>query len=285
MRRFISALALARASLVTLSYVALSCAALSCASSTKPFGGGDGGADADPIFTQDSGPVGPAAEVYGETPSALYRVNPITKGVEKVGTFQSCVYVNDLALDHLSNLYGVTATQLFLIDTSTARCTAIATGAFPNSLSFVPAGTLDSVEALVGYEGADYVRIDVQTGKKTKVGDLGGGFVSSGDIVSVIGGKTFLSVKGNGCNDCLAEVDPKTGALVRNWGPLNHADVFGLAFWGGKLYGFAADSTLFEVALSMGSLTTTDIPIPNQPPGIAWAGAGSTTSAPLEVPK
>lgn len=271
--------------LAALSLAVTALSSLSCATSTRPFGDPEAGADADPIFTRDSGPIGPAAEVYGETPAALYRVNPISKGVEKIGTFQGCIYVNDIALDHDSNLYGVTATQLYLIDTNTARCTPISSGSFPNSLSFVPAGTLDSVEALVGYEGGDYVRVDVQTGKKTKVGDLGGGFVSSGDIVSVIGGKTFLTVKGNGCNDCLAEVDPKTGALVRNWGALGHADVFGLAFWGGKLYGFASDSTLFEVSLSMGSATTTDIPIPNQPPGIAWAGAGSTTSAPLEVPK
>lgn len=257
----------------------------SCANATKPFDPVDSGPDSAPIFDQDGGTVGPPAEVYGQTPAALWRVNPVTHGVEKVGTFQGCVYVNDVALDHLSNLYGVTATELWSIDTSSARCTKIASGAFPNSLSFVPAGTLDSAEALVGYEGGDYVRIDVQTGKKSVVGQLGGGYTSSGDIVSVIGGKTYLTVKGNGCNDCLAEVDPKTGALVTNLGTLGHADVFGLAFWGGKLYGFASDSTIFEVSLAGGMITTTDIPIPNQPPGIAWAGAGSSTSAPLVPPK
>src|SRR5204863_7117490 len=130
-------------------------------------------------------------------------------------------------------------------------------------------------------EGGDYVKVDPKTGMKTKVGQIGMGFSSSGDIVSVIGGKTFVTVKGPSCSDCLAEINPMTGALVKNWGSVNFTDVFGLAFWGGKLYGFANDGSLFEVALDNGVASSTLIPIPNQMMGLMWAGAGSTTSAPL----
>jgi hypothetical protein len=258
-----------------------SCAVLvvGCTSKTPFMGSVDSGIDTGPMFNQDSS-TAPPTEVYGHTASNLYRLNPVTKEVDDLGTFKGCVYVNDIAIDQSSNLYGVTGTQLVSLDSS-ARCSVIATGLFPNSLSFVPAGVLSSTEVLVGYEGGDYVKIDPMTGMKTKVGQIGMGLTSSGDIVSVIGGKTFVTVKGQGCNDCLAEVSAQTGALVKNWGPLGFTDVFGLAFWGGKLYGFANDGSLFEVTLQNDMAVSTLIPIPNQMAGLMWAGAGSTTSAPL----
>ena len=256
--------------------------ACGCASSKPIFTVDDAGPDGDLMLSKDSS-MAPPTEVYGHTASALYRLNPVTKDVINVGTFMGCVYVNDIAIDQDSNLYGVTGTQLVAIDSNSARCTVVATGAFPNSLSFVPAGTLSATEVLVGYEGGDYVRIDPKTGMKTKVGQIGGGYTSSADIVSVIGGKTFVTVKGPSCSDCLAEVNPVTGALVKNWGSVNFTDVFGLAFWGGKLYGFANDGSLFEVSLANGFAESTAIP--NQSPMLAWAGAGSTTSAPLVTPK
>jgi hypothetical protein len=241
--------------------------------------------DSGSIVTFEGGSMVPPTEVYGQTAAGLFRLNPVTKEVVKVGNFEGCIYVNDIAIDQSSTIYGVTANQLVRIDRNAAKCTLITMGAFPNSLSFVPAGTLDKTsEALVGYEGADYVRIDTQTGKKTKVGQLSGGLTSSGDIVSVIGGDTFLTVKGQGCQDCLAQIDPKTGDLVMNYGPIGFTDVFGLAFWGGRLYGFTNDGTLFEVQINNGVLSTMEITIPNKTPDLLWAGAGSTTSAPLMPP-
>ncbi len=241
---------------------------------------GDASPDA-PVFATDSGRPRPPPEVYGQTASALYRIDPVAHTNALVGKFQGCTYVNDIALDQNGNLYGVTGNALYTISTQSARCTLIANGTFPNSLSFVPQGTLDSAnEALVGYVGGDYVRIDTTSGMVTKVGVLGGGFVSSGDVVSTIGGATYVTVKGNGCADCLVEADPKTGALVKNWGDVGHTDVFGVAFWGGRVYGFANDGSLFEMTLANGAVSSITL----SSPANAWAGAGSTTSAPLSPP-
>jgi hypothetical protein len=266
--------------------VALALILCAC-SSRRDFSEPDAGmGDGSSLMTLEGGPIAPPTEVYGQTAAALFRLNPLTKEVVKVGNFEGCIYVNDIAIDRSSTIYGVTANQLVRIDRNTAKCTVITTGAFPNSLSFVPAGTLDpSAEALVGYEGSSYVQIDPQTGSKKKIGSLSGGFTSSGDVVSVIGGQTFVTVKGQGCNDCLAQIDPKTGDLAMNWGPLGFSDVFGLAFWGGKLYGFANDGRLFEIQLENGVAVSTEIDIPNRTPDLLWAGAGSTTSAPLTTPK
>ena len=136
-------------------------------------------------------------------------------------------------------MFGTTFDGFYSIDRTTAVCTLIASGTnYPNSLSFVPAGTLDpNTEALVGYQGDQYLRINTTTGAIQNVGtSIGMGYSSSGDIVSVKGGGTYLTVTGGDCEtDCLLEVNPSTGAFLKNWGPTGHSSVFGLAFWAGKV--------------------------------------------------
>ncbi len=229
-------------------------------------------------------------EVYGHSADTLFALDPLTKAVTQVGAFSGCGPVIDIALDESSNLYATSYAALYTVDKKTAVCTQISTGTYPNSLSFVPKGTVDpNVEALVGYEDDSYVRIDTKTGAKSAIGMLGGGLKSSGDIVSVKGGKTYLTVKstsGKTCvaNDCLVEVDPATGAMLKNWGSIEHHNVFGLSFWGGKVYGFNEAGELFEVTFGTSQLATTVIAMPNKPSGLSFWGAGSSTSAPLVEP-
>ena len=172
--------------------------AASCAKSTKD--GFDPNAQAPDggAFAQEAGskpdPSG-AGEVFGHSENTLYRVDTVTREVSEIGTFQGCTYVADIALDEGSNISASTGSELYLVETNTARCTLIASGTFPNSLSFVPAGTVESDrEALVGFQGGDYVKIDTTTGKVTKVGQIGDGLQSSGDVVSAKGGRRSLRV-------------------------------------------------------------------------------------------
>lgn len=232
-------------------------------------GGGGGGAEE-------------IAEVYGHSSATLYRLDPITKNVTVVGDFNGCSAVIDIALDKDSKIIGTTFDGVYAIDKATAACSLIASGDFPNSLSFIPAGTLDpNVEALVGYQADQYVRIDPVTGSKQYVGNSwNNGLFSSGDVVSVKNGKSFLTVQGTGCpTDCLVEINPATGAMVQNWGPLGYSAVYGIAFWAGSVYAFTEGGQLFEVSFPNNVLTTTLI---SSPPGTSFWGAGSTTSAPPE---
>jgi hypothetical protein len=259
-----------------------------------------GGAPPSDSFGQSdaaSPPDEPAvvSEVYGNSATVLYRLDPKTKQISEVGPFKGCDSVIDIAIDENSNLIADGYSALYSVDKTTAQCTKISgASGLPDSLSFVPKGTLDaSVEALVGYTGANYVRIDPKTGGTTVVGSLdAGGLISSGDIVSVKGGPTFLTAKVNvictnaecaKCNgtDCLLEVDPKTGKMLKNWGALGHKDVFGLSYWGGRLYGFDNAGYLFEIKLDGVQLTVTDIAMPSKPKDLSFWGAASSTSAPL----
>jgi hypothetical protein len=243
--------------------------------------GAGGGLGVDGGSSSGAGGGNQIAEVYGHSAVTLYRMDPTTKQVTVVGNFQGCSSVIDIALDKDSNLFGTTFDGLYRIDKNTAVCTHIASGGYPNSLSFVPKGTVDpNAEALVGYQGATYVRIDTVTGAITPIGSLQGGLSSSGDIVSVINGKTLLTVNGLNCGDCIVEVNPTTGDMIQNWGPLGYASVFGLAFWAGKAYGFNDAGQLFEIEFGMTNVMATPIPIPSAPPGLSFWGAGSTTSAP-----
>jgi hypothetical protein len=221
-------------------------------------------------------------EVYGHSFDTLYKLDPKTNNVTTIGKFTGCSAVTDIALDESSNLYATTSNALYTIDKATAACTQIAKGSYPNSLSFVPKGTVDpNAEALVGYVNSDYIRIDTKTGAISKIGAIGDGMRSSGDIVSVKGGAAYLTVKSNSCNDCLVEVDPATGAMKKNWGSIAHKDVFGLAFWGGKVYGFDNGGELFEVTFNGGSVKTSKITVAGAPSDLSFWGAGSSTSAPL----
>jgi DNA-binding beta-propeller fold protein YncE len=238
--------------------------------------------DGGTAFSTEAGRPNPsgAGEVFGHSENTLYRVDTVTRSVTQVGVFEGCTYVADIALDESSNIYASTGAELYYVETNTAHCTRIAAGTFPNSLSFVPAGTVEpDREALVGFQGGDYIKIDPATGAVTKIGAIGAGLESSGDIVSAKGGKTFVTVKGKDCADCLVEIDPATGALTKNWGPIGKADVFGLAFWAGDLYGFTNAGELLLITIDTGTLVMQPIPVTDAP--MKFWGAGSTTSAPI----
>jgi hypothetical protein len=231
-----------------------------------------------------STPTAGATVVFGHSADTLFRMDPTTRAVTTVGRFDCATDVTDLAVDAASNAWASSFQGLVRVDLTTARCTFVARGTYPNSLSFVPKGALDpNAEALVGYDGDRYLRIDPQTGATREIGRLGGGYESSGDVVAVEGGGAFLTAKRAGCNDCLLQIDPKTGAMVQDYGPVGRADVFGLAFWGGRLYGFSDAGELFEIAVASGRVAIKPIAIPSAPASLQFWGAGSTTTAPVKA--
>ncbi len=242
------------------------------------------------LGTDQPAPAAPPPEVnevFSHSGTTLYRLDPKTNVIAEVAKFDGCSSIRDIALDEASNMYAVSSTGLFTVDKATAKCTSLGTGKYPTSLSFVPKGTIDpSREVLVGYDDSDYVSIDTTDGSKTVIGGLGGGLRSSGDIVSVTGGKTYLTTKGGSCTaaDCLVEVDPTTGKMTHNWGSIDYKNVFGLSFWGGKLYGFNEEGELFEVTFGTSKVNTKLIAMANKPADLSFWGAGSSTSAPLVAP-
>ncbi len=206
-----------------------------------------------------------------------------------VGNFTCAFDITDLAIDGAGNAFIVGFSGFYSLNLLNAACTPInTTNTYPNSLSFVPRGTLDpNNEVLVAYSGRFYYRINTTTGALTQIGSgLPIGFESSGDIVSVQDGGSFLTVKNMisnpRCDDCLVQVNPVTGGLIRNYGPIpnSYRNVYGIAYWGGSVYGFTEFGQLFEIGPSGTGITTRAIPIPNAPSNLSFYGAGSSTSVP-----
>jgi hypothetical protein len=298
----------------------VACAAAGCAR-TAAKAGDDGGAVDRPaidlgIATGDAPPFADAftsadidprvGEVYAHSDLTLYRYDPIAGSFTTVGDF-SCLEVSmgvaemlDIAVDRAGNMVGTAAMsehtvitgRLVSIDKKTAACTVLKTGSYPNSLAFVPVGTvLPDREALVGYVNDAYVRIDPDTGNVTGIGNLNAPgaanpWMSSGDIVSIVGGGTYVTIIPKGSvtadpdGDRIAEVDPATGAITRVIGATGAAGLYGLGYWGGIAYGFSSSGLLVKIDLTTGA--GTPIPITGGPAS-GFYGAGTTTIAPIIV--
>ena len=241
-------------------------------------------------------------KVYAHSADTLYLLEPISKVVTTVGAFDCTASMVDIAVDRAGKMTGSAGISfnnalggaLVTVDPTNAHCQVLNRG--PNlvtSLTYVPEGTLlPTAEALVGYADDRYVRVDPATGTLTDIGLLNnaasGGimWVSSGDVVSIKDGGTYLTVKAATGNpgpggDRIVEVDPKTGALKRIIGATGMVDVLGLGYWGGIAYGFTIAGSLIQIDLTTGAGTV--IPIPDAAPDLSFLGAGTTTVAPIIV--
>jgi hypothetical protein len=256
----------------------------------------------DPITgeTKPADPSRPGA--YAHSGDTLYALELSGRKATKVGKF-SCLtgseQVYDIAVDANGNVFATTTTHFISVDPQTAGCRIIGEAPadeYPNSLSFVPAGTLDpSKEVLVGYgyhevQGIrdNYVRIDTTTGKMTFVGtlNLAGAdpeWESSGDLIALSneGNKAYLTVTprtGLG-TDRLAEINPKTGQIIRIVGDTGQTQFFGLTYWAGKAYGFSGSGGIFSIELATGKASPANLAGADAQ---SWYGAGITTSAPTK---
>src|SRR5512143_3352357 len=89
----------------------------------------------------------PKPIVFGHSPDTLYTFDVTTNNVALVGAFSGCTQstltqVIDLAIDSQMNAYATTFDGIYSVDLTNAQCTLVKAGSYPNSLSFVPAGTL-----------------------------------------------------------------------------------------------------------------------------------------------
>jgi hypothetical protein len=262
----------------------------------------------DPVLPDGGKPPG---RVYAHTADELYLFDPLLKTLTRVGAF-GCFGADvgeemlDIALDRDGVMYGTSRRGFLKVDPLDATCDYIKRDnvvRYPNSLAFVPAGTVDEgKEALVGYqydpmaanpvgEATIYVRIDLATGGMAKVGELNPvgapvRYKSSGDFIALIrnGNKAYLTVKtvspdaGTG-NDMLAEIDPANGQIKQIIGDTTKKNLFGFGQWAGTGYGFADTGEIVEVDMATGagtSVLTLDAGTGR------WFGAGVTTDSPTK---
>jgi hypothetical protein len=248
-------------------------------------GGGGDGDDSDGTGSgAGSNDTGEQVFVYAHSASELYRVDPTTLAIQKVGDFDWGSVGNDqmtdLAIDKTGQMIGVSFTRVYRVDPTTAATTLLSnslSGTF-NGLSFVPASQIGSTgdDVLVGTRASDgsVFRIDPATGSATTIGNMGS-YQSSGDLVAVDGFGTMQTVTG-GSGDRLARLAETTFAATPIGNGTGIGQIWGVAFWKSKIYGFTNGGQFVMIDPATGQATMV-----SQQQGVAWWGAAVTTLAPV----
>lgn len=241
----------------------------------------------------DSGGTQDLSRVYAHSGDTLYRMNPLTLSPMQIGTMSGITgQLLDLAVDKNDRIVGASRTELYTISSTSGAAQLLRTldtGAQGfTSLSFIPGATPNDPDILVAAnEDGNVFQIDEANGTATMIGNYGmhnGMQVkSSGDLFGVRGFGIFATVDvGTGTMDYLARVDPANGWKATPLAQTTlHDKIFGLGFWGGKIYGFvdngfeAGTGTMIQIDDVTGAAT--ELAMGPQ----RWFGAGVTTTAPI----
>ena len=264
---------------------AAACVLAACGPGHRNPGGGDDSTTID----ADNTPPGDGTEqvmtfVYAHTASELYRVDPDTLAVNLVGAFTfaggGSDQITDIAIDKTGLMIGISFTSVYKIDPTNAACTRLSQniGEMFNGLSFVPASEIGQTgpDVLVATRNSNGVvsRIDPMTGNVTQIGNMGS-FSSSGDLVSVAGLGTLQTADGGLSPDRLVKLAPNTFAASAVGSDVGYTDIWGVAYWKNKIFGFTEAGQFITIDPMTGQGTLV------QGNGPHWWGAAVTTLAPV----
>jgi len=268
--------------------LAIVLAAIGCGPGTRQSGDDTGGGpDAPPGPTADAPFVEGDPAVYANTESALFKVDPDTLAITKVGDFvwsTGSDQMTDIAIDSTGMMIGISFTSVYRVDPDTAVATLLSAGLDGefNGLSFVPGdealGNPEAADVLVATRNLDgaVFSVDPMTGHTAMIGNMGG-FSSSGDLVSVRGFGTAATANGAGivAPDQLVRLTPVSFAAQAIGSDTGFIDIWGVAFWKDKIYGFTEGGAFVLIDPATGAATQ----VTNN--GEAWWGAAVTTRAPV----
>ncbi len=202
--------------------------------------------------------------IYANSSTSLYRVDPVTFAVTKVGDFNIGEEMTDVAVTPAGVVYGVSFSSLYSINKTTGKATFVASvgGSGNNSLTFLPNGQLQAADS-----SGDVKRIDPSTGAVTYVGNYGGGMGSSGDLVAVASGQMYATATGS-ASDLLVKVAPNGAATVV--GQTGKSSVWGLAYAGSRVVGFTTGGQILKIDPATGASTVL------ASTGVSFWGAGQS---------
>lgn len=242
----------------------------------------------------DAPPSTDFSRVYAHSGETLYRLDALTLSATPIGAMTGLAQdegLLDLAVDSNDRLVGISRTKLYSLSSSNGAATLIrdlsASAQGFTSLSYVPALSNGSPDILVSAnDQGDVFQIDETTGNATKIGNYGtvgaGKVVSSGDLFGVKGLGIYATVNvGTNAMDYLARIDPTTWVATPLPNATGYDKIFGLGFWGGKIYGFVDDGYDAGTGKMIQIDSTTGTATMLSTGGVRWFGAGVATDAPI----
>lgn len=221
--------------------------------------------------------------VYASADHDLYQVDPQTLTESHLcafgGALTSTDVVTDIAVENQGTVYAITEKALYTVNPQTCAATEVATlsqsGTRWVGLTFTASGQLLAADG-----SGNVVTINPGSGAITPAGSFGG-LVCSGDLVAIndAAGTIYATASDpscSTCNDKLVTLNPSTHAATVI-GDVGHRSVFGLGYWGGKLYGFSHGGLTLQINPATGASTV----INTSNPTVAFSGGATTPLAPV----
>ena len=211
-----------------------------------------------------------AISIIGDNLGNTYTVDTSTRVASLIGT-SGVGALTDVAVDSSGDLWGISFSTLYTINSSNGSATAVGalSGFGFNALVFDSAGTLFSASST----STALYTVNTSTGAATALsGSLGG--ASSGDLEFDASGNLYLSRAGS--PDQLVGVNTTTGqgTLI---GSTGISGLFGLAYDGGTMYGYAGQNR-YIINLATGAGTFDGAISGLGGNSVAW-GAGTRPTA------
>ena len=179
--------------------------------------------------------------VYAHSPGVLYEVDPFQMTISELSSVPSLF---DFDTDMSGTLYGISPpSTVYSFDESTLEWNIVAN--VGHSEGTLNGFCIDSSSRMYATVGNQMYTIDTTLGSATLVGNLGGGFQSSGDcVVDKIDGIYMTSIGSS--SDDFVRIHPETGegTLIGNTGV---SGIYGLTSAWGYMFGFTGQGQLVEI--------------------------------------
>lgn len=194
-----------------------------------------------PVSHKCSAVDGCYALAYAHSQDALYEILLPSGKVQLIGPMGQ--QITDIALVSNKQLYGLSFSEFFQLDTTTGEAVFQGSISAPGAVAFdvAPDGQL--------YVGGDALyRLDLDSGQLSFVAPFPPGLQASGDL-AVLGGRTLVtarSVGGGGGVDLLVEFDLASQS-AKVLGETGFDCIWGLAAFGETLYGLTCNGEVLSV--------------------------------------
>ena len=203
--------------------------------------------------------------VYAHSAGTLYEIDPFQMSISQISSVPS---LYDFDTDMEGVLYGISPPNtVYSFDENTLSWNSVAI--VSHNGGTLNGFCIDSSNRIYATVGNQIYTIDTTLGTASLVGNLGGGFQSSGDcVVDKIDGIYMTSTGSSG--DDLVQINPGTGqgTLI---GSTGISGIWGLTSAWGYLFGFTGSGQLVEI-----DKTTGNANVLHTFPNVVFYGAASS---------
>jgi hypothetical protein len=214
--------------------------------------------------------------IYAHTGKTLYTVDPSSFALTTIGDFGGADDMTDLAVTPDGDVFTISRTSLYKVDTNTGVATQLVTGIASSNVAL----TFQNNGTLLASDQAGMVRvIDPQTGDVSDLGAHGTGYDTAGDLVAIADGTLYdVSTKApnlGSTTNVLVKVNPQTGKAT-TVGKIGYEGVFGTAYSGGRVIAFTSSGQIIRIdpTSGQGTLVATHT-------GVRFYGAGTSPLVPV----